>query len=187
MKVQLPPFRPVYPSPPALITSADEQGRPNVCTIAETFNISIRQPVIVGIAIAPPRYTNELIRRTREFVINLPTAAILEKVDLCGSCSGRTADKFALTGLTPLPATRVRPPMIAECPVNVECTLLRVESIGDHDLFIGEVVAEHVNEAVLTPDGKIDVAKLDMLIYSNSQYWSAGRYLNVHGFTRKKQ
>ena len=186
MKIELQPFRPIYPSPPSLITTADEQGKPNVCTIAECFNISIRQPVIVGIAIAPPRYSNELIRHTREFVINLPTAAMVKQVDLCGSCSGRTTDKFALTGLTPLPAAKVRPPLIAECPVNVECKLMRVESIGDHDLFIAEVVAEHASQHVLTPDGKIDVGKLDMLCYANSQYWSAGEYLNAHGFTRKR-
>jgi len=184
MKVELPPFRPIYPSPAALITSADEAGKPNVCTIGECFNISIRQPVIVGIAIAPPRYTNELIRRTKEFVVNLPTAKLVREVDLCGSCSGRTADKFALTGLTPLPAVKVRPPLIAECPINVECRLLRVETMGDHDLFIGEVVAEHASDDALTPDGKIDVAKLDMLLYSNNQYWSAGHYLHPHGFTR---
>jgi len=183
-KRQVKPFRPVYPGPAALVTSVAPDGQPNIITLGETFNLSIGEPVIVGIAIAKPRYSHALISLSGEFVVNLPTAGILEKVDRCGSVSGRDVDKFALLGLTPLPAAKVAPPLIAECPVNLECRLLGVEEIGDHDLFRGEVLVEHVDEDVLDEGGGICVEKLDVLCYLHGEYWSLGSRLGRHGFTR---
>ena len=84
-KRSIKPFRPVHPSPAGLITSISAAGKPNIITLGEVFNVSIRSPVILGIAIAKPRYSHELISATREFVINLPTAAMLEAVDRCGT------------------------------------------------------------------------------------------------------
>ena len=95
MKKEIKPYRPVYPSPAALITSADSKGGANIITLGEVFNISVRDPVILGIAVRPATYSHGLISETREFVINLPTVKILEKVDRCGVVSGRTCpDKF---------------------------------------------------------------------------------------------
>jgi flavin reductase (DIM6/NTAB) family NADH-FMN oxidoreductase RutF len=176
-KVQVPPHRPVYPTPAALITSADESGRPNIITLGETFNISIARPVILGIAIRQSRYSHALIRRTREFVVNLPTTAIADQVWFCGRVSGREVDKFAESGLTPLPASVVGAPLIAECPVNVECRVTGIQVIGDHDLFLGETVAQHVNEGVLGADGRIAVGKLDGFAFMLGEFWSLGAKL----------
>ena len=179
------PFRPVHPSPAALVTSVSADGRPNIITLGEVFNVSIGEPVILGIAIAKPRYSHELITIAREYVVNLPTSAMVETVDRCGSVSGRDVDKFAEFGLTPVPADKVRPPLIAECPISVECRVLDIQEIGDHDLFLGEAVAEHVAEDALDEDGRILVGKLDPLCYMHSEYWSCGRKLGRHGFTCK--
>jgi flavin reductase (DIM6/NTAB) family NADH-FMN oxidoreductase RutF len=162
-----------------------EDGRPNIITLGEVFNVSIRSPVIVGIAIAKPRYSHELISATREYVVNLPTAAMVETVDRCGTVSGREIDKFAEFGLTPVPAEKVRPPLIAECPISVECRVIGIQEIGDHDLFLGEAVAEHVAEDALDNDGRIIVGKLDPLCYLHGEYWSCGTKLGHHGYTRK--
>lgn len=176
-KKQVLPSRPVYPTPAALITSVDAQGRPNIITLGEVFNISIAEPVILGIAIRKERYSHALISQTREYVVNLPTCAIARAVWQCGSVSGRKVDKFARTGLTPLPAAVVRPPLIAECPVNIECQVIDIQVIGDHDLFLGRAVAQHVDEAVLGPDGRIEVAKLDSFALVQGEFWSLGRRL----------
>jgi flavin reductase (DIM6/NTAB) family NADH-FMN oxidoreductase RutF len=183
-KKSIKPFRPVYPSPAAMITCVDADGRPNVITLGEVFNISIIDPVILGIAIAKPRYSHELITASREFVVNMPTAAMVEVVDRCGCVSGRDVDKFAEFDITAVPATHVAPPLIAECPINLECRLLSVQEIGDHDLFLGEVVAEHVIEAALDADGQVLVEKIDPLCYMHGRYWSAARELGYHGYTR---
>ena len=178
------PFRPVHPSPAGLITSISEEGVPNIISLAEVFNVIIGNPVIVGIAIAKPRYSHELISTTREFVVNLPTASMLETVDKCGSVSGRDVDKFAAFGLTPIPADKVKPPLIAECLINIECRLLDVREVGDHDLFLGEVVAEHGVADALDEDDRILVKELDPLCYLHGEYWTCAKRIGTHGFTR---
>lgn len=180
------PYRPVYPSPAALITSVDSQGTPNIITLGEVFNISIRKPVILGIAIRPATYSHSLISETGEYVVNLPTTQILRQVDGCGTVSGRQGiDKFALFGLTPLPAEHVRPPLIAECPVNIECAVISRQTVGDHDLFLGDVAAVHVDEDKLDEAGNLIADKLDMLIYITGEYWSAGNRLEALRFSKK--
>ena len=183
-KRHIKPFRPVYPSPAALVTSVAPDGRANIITLGEVYNLSIAEPVIVGISIAKARYSHELITATGEFVVNFPTAAMVRTVDACGCISGREIDKFLEFGLNPLPADRVQPPLIAECPLNIECRLSGVEVIGDHDMFKGEVLVEHADESVFDAEGRIDVARLDPLCYLHGQYWTTGRPLGRHGFTR---
>ena len=112
-KIQIQPRRPIYPTPASLITSADENGNPNIITLGEVFNISISRPVILGIAIRQATYSHSLITKTREYVVNLAPASLLDKLMICGRMSGRDVDKFEKSGLTPLPATRVKPPLIA--------------------------------------------------------------------------
>lgn len=174
-KVQVPPHRPVYPTPAALITCADVDGTPNILTLGETFNISIARPVILGIAIRKSRYSHALISRTGEYVVNLPTQAITEQVWFCGRTSGRDVDKFQETGLTPLPASVVTPPLIAECPVNIECRVTDIQVIGDHDLFLGEAVAQHVDDALLDDAGKIRVQELGGFAFVLGEFWTLGR------------
>ena len=173
-KMQITPNRPIYPTPAALITSVDEDGNPNIITLGEVFNISIRHPVIIGIAIHKERYSHSLISKTREYVVNLPTKSILDKVLFCGSVSGRNVNKFEESGLTPLSPTVVRAPLIAECPINIECKVIGIQVIGDHDLFLGEAVAQHVDEDALDEKGKIIVEKLDGYAFVLGEFWTLG-------------
>jgi flavin reductase (DIM6/NTAB) family NADH-FMN oxidoreductase RutF len=169
----------VYPTPAGLITSVDAAGKPNIITLGEVFNISISRPVILGIGIRKARYSHGLISETREYVVNLPTVAIAEQVWGCGRVSGRSADKFERFGLTPLSATVVRPPLIAECPVNLECKVIGIQVIGDHDLFLGEVVAQHVDESVLDEDGKIVVERLNGFAFALGEFWTFGHKIEL--------
>ena len=178
-KRQVKPHRPVYPTPAGLITSVDGAGKPNIITLGEVFNISISRPVILGIAIRKATYSHGLISETREYVVNLPTVDIAEKVLGCGRVSGREVDKFERFGLTPLPATIVKPPLIAECPVNVECKVTDIQVIGDHDLFLGEAVAQHVDEDVLDENGKIVVERLNGFAFVLSGFWRFGREIEL--------
>ncbi len=176
-RVSYDPFRPVFPSPASLVTSVDAEGRPNIITLGETFNLSIREPVIVGIAIHKDRYSHELISACGEFVVNLPPAGLMGEVMACGSESGRTTDKFTEFGLTPLPAKHVAPPLIAECPVNIECRLLSVQVIGDHDLFQGEVLEHHVSPDVLNEDGKFDPERLSTICMAGGHFFDLGKHI----------
>jgi len=183
-KTLIKPSRPIYPSPAALVTSVAPNGKANIITLGEVFNLSIAAPVIVGIGIAKQRYSHGLISQSGEFVVNLPTAAMAELVDRCGSLSGRDVDKFQAVGLTAVEAMHVRPPLIAECPISLECRLMGVQQVGDHDIFRGEVIAEHVAESLLDEHGRIDVSRLDVLCFIMGEYWSLGRKLGQYGFSR---
>ncbi len=174
-KIQIQPRRPIYPTPASLITSVDEHGKPNIITLGEVFNVSISRPVILGIAIRQATYSHSLITKTREYVVNLAPASLLDKLMICGRVSGRDVDKFEKSGLTPLPATKVKPPLIAECPINVECKVLDIQIIGDHDMFLGEVVAQHVDEEVLDENGNITVEKLDGFALVLGEFWTFGK------------
>jgi flavin reductase (DIM6/NTAB) family NADH-FMN oxidoreductase RutF len=186
-KKEIKPYRPVYPSPAALITSVDAKGRANIITLGEVFNISIREPVILGIAIRPATYSHGLISGTKEFAVNLPTVDMLEKVDRCGMVSGRSGkDKFREIGLTPVPSTRIRPPCIEECPVNIECEVMDILRVGDHDLFLGNVVAMRVDEDKLDEKGDMLNETLDPIVYITGQYWSIGRPMGALYFSVEK-
>ncbi len=179
-KVQIQPRRPVYPTPVGLITSVDAAGRPNIIALGEVFNLSIVQPVWVGIAVRAATYSHDLIKARGEFVVNLPTADLLDAVLGCGSCSGRDGiDKFQRFGLTPRPAVRVTPPLIEECPVNLECQLVAMHPVGDHDLFIGNVVTQHVDKALVSAHGELDAGKLDPIIMMPKSFWRRGDKLGT--------
>ena len=87
-----------------------------------------------------------------------------------------------MAGLTPLPAQRVKPPLIAECPVNLECRLLDdPEPIGDHDLFKGEVLVEHVDADLIDEEGNLRTERLDMLVFARWTFWTVGKQIGVRG------
>jgi flavin reductase (DIM6/NTAB) family NADH-FMN oxidoreductase RutF len=100
--------------------------------------------------------------------------------------SGRDEDKWAACGLTRAPAAEVQVPLIAECPVNIECRVQQVLSLGSHDLFIGQVVAVQMDEAVLDGRGRLDVAKAAPFAYLNGEYRQVGELLGTFGFSRKR-
>lgn len=177
-KIQIRPRRPVYPTPVGLITSVDKMNRPNIIALGEVFNLSIIQPVWVGISVREATYSHSLIKEQGEFVVNLPTTDLMKQVLDCGQCSGRDGiDKFSAFGLTPHPAVHVKPPLINECPVNLECELVGFHHVGDHDLFIGNVLTQHINTNMLDSEGNIDARKLDTIIMMPKSFWHMGEKL----------
>jgi flavin reductase (DIM6/NTAB) family NADH-FMN oxidoreductase RutF len=181
------PFRPVFPSPAGLIVSADENKKPNIMTAGEVFNIGLRNPAIIGIALRKATYTHGLISRTREFTVNLPSRALLEKADFIGMVSGRDGrDKFAEFGLTPLPSVTVTPPIIAECPVNLECKCLSITEVGDHDLFLGEVLYMRADADKVGERQRLLIDKMEGFLYAEWEYYEIGKKLGNFGFSRGK-
>lgn len=182
------PFRPVYPSPAGLIVSVDENGKNNIMTAGEVFNIGLKNPVIIGIAIRKATYTHSLISKTMEFTVNFPTVAMIEKVDLIGTISGRDGlDKFAEYDLTAIKSDEVVPPIIDECPVNLECKALSITEVGDHDLILGTVVAMHVDSDKLGENQKVLIDKVDGFLYAEWEYYKFGEKIGDLGYTRKNK
>jgi flavin reductase (DIM6/NTAB) family NADH-FMN oxidoreductase RutF len=139
----------------------------------------------VGIGVRPERFSHGLIVDAGEFAINLPRADQVEVVDYCGQVSGRAVDKWQACGLTPAAANRIRTPLIAECPVALECRVSQQLTLGVHDLFIGEVLAVQVDEGVLTEQGRVDYERAQPLAYVGGYYWQLGQLLGRFGDWRK--
>jgi flavin reductase (DIM6/NTAB) family NADH-FMN oxidoreductase RutF len=97
-------------------------------------------PPLVGCVISNQNYTFEILRATGECVINIPTVELAKKVVSCGNVSGRRVDKFKTFGLTPVAASVVEAPLIAECYANLECKVIDRKLVAQYNFFILEVV-----------------------------------------------
>ncbi len=183
----LPPATMLFPSPVVLVTSVDGAGKPNIITLAWVGTVS-SEPPMIGISIRRERYSHACVKESKEFVVNLPTDEIVRKVDACGVVSGKTTDKFSSMGLKPIPAEKVKPPLIDECPVQMECRVKQIISLGSHDLFLGQIVALHVKEEVQKEKGRIDITKALPFVYcpGANEYWNLGKCIGHYGFTKGK-
>lgn len=174
----------LFPTPTAMVSCADEDGKPNIITLA-WVGVVCSEPPIVSVSIRPGRYSYDLIKKSGEFVVNIPSEELIRELDFCGVASGRDVDKFKELGLTAVPGSQVAAPLIRECPVNLECRVIDCKSLGVHDLFLGEIVAAHMDEEVMNEKGTVDIAKLRPVAYcpQASQYWSLKEPIGTHGFT----
>jgi flavin reductase (DIM6/NTAB) family NADH-FMN oxidoreductase RutF len=137
------------PGPVVLVTTA-RGVRQNVMTMSWHTMMDF-EPPIVGCVISNRGYTFGLLRSTKECVINIPTAKLAKKVVGVGNVSGRTVDKFEKFGLTPLPASRVAAPLIAECYANLECRVIDTSMAAKYNFFVLEVLKAWIDPAEKNP------------------------------------
>jgi flavin reductase (DIM6/NTAB) family NADH-FMN oxidoreductase RutF len=154
--------------------------RPNLITLAWA-GVACSEPPVIGIGVRPGRFSHHLIAEAGEFVVNIPRADQVGIVDYCGNASGRDVDKWTACGLTPTPASQVRVPLVAECPVALECRVIHRLSLGSHDLFLGQVVAVQADEDLLTAEGRLDYARAQPLAYVGGDYWRMGGPVGHYG------
>ena len=173
------------PEPPVLVSCGPAE-RPNLITVGWCGTICTK-PSMVSISVRPERYSYGLIQRSGDFVINLPTEPLVRAVDWCGVKSGRDYDKFAEMHLTPAPAAKVDTVLLAESPVNLECKVRQVIPLGTHDLFLAEVVAVDVDEALLDENGKLCLNRAKLIVYSHGDYLALGRRLGSFGYSVRKK
>ena len=130
---------------------------------------------------------NHMIKETGEFVINLTTKELAFATDYCGVKSGRDVDKFKEMGLTPIPASEVKAPMIKESPVNIECKVRQILPLGSHDMFLADVVAVHADEKYMDEKHKFHLEQAEPIIYSHGSYFGCGELLGTFGYSVKKR
>ena len=126
------------PGPVVLLTTA-RKGSANVMTMFWHMMIEF-EPPLVACVVSDADYSFAALRATRECVIALPAVKLAPKVVKVGNCSGRDLDKFAAFGLTPIPAKRVAPPLVAECFANLECKVVDTRLVDRYNLFVLEVL-----------------------------------------------
>jgi len=140
-----------FPMQAVLVTCNDEHGKTNVITIAWHTPIS-KDPPLYGISLAPKRYSHELIQKTKEFVVNFVPYEFVDKVNFCGTHTGRNLNKINETKLTLIPAQKVKVPLIKECYASLECKLSKTLTLGDHTVFVGEIVNILIDENAFEND-----------------------------------
>ena len=173
------------PVPPVLVSCGEGESA-NLITIAWAGTVCT-QPPRVSISVRPTRHSYGLIKESGEFVINLPTTALAKAVDWCGVKSGRDVDKFAAMGLHAAPASKVGCPLLAESPVSLECKVFQCLELGSHDLFLADVVAVDVDEALLDSAGKLHLERAGLLAYAHGDYYALGKQLGKFGWSVRKK
>ncbi|MCC8475788.1 flavin reductase family protein [Xanthomonas arboricola] len=137
------------PGPVVLVSSA-HKGQRDIMTMGWHMVLEF-SPSLIACCIAPGNHSFELVRRSRQCVINLPTAELLDTVIGIGNSSGAQIDKFDHFGLTAVPGQRVAAPAIAECYASFECRLHDGRQINRHALFVWEVVSAQVAKRPALP------------------------------------
>jgi flavin reductase (DIM6/NTAB) family NADH-FMN oxidoreductase RutF len=160
----------MYPRQIVLVTSGSNENN-NILPLVWTVILS-RNPPIVGISVAPSRYSHNLIKDHKEFTINIPTKKIIDKVMYCGQISGKNINKFKKTTLTPLKGMNVKCPRIKECISHIECKVIDMHTYGDHTFFIGEVATCIVNDEYLKLNKIINVEKIEIPYHLTGEFFT---------------
>lgn len=166
MKTTFGPQKILFPCPVALVVTGNMDNA-NIATIA-WVSLLTSVPPSLGISVGTKGHSGELIKKNKEFTVNIATVDIMPEADYCGISSGKDIDKFAETGLTKMPSKVVKAPIIRECPLNLECRLVSATMVGRTNHFIGEIVETHIDTDTLKdPEkyGSVDISMFNPLIY----------------------
>jgi len=137
------------PGPVVLLTTA-RKGRTNVMTMSWHMMVEF-EPPLVACVVSNRGYSFAALRATKECVIAVPERKLASKVVNVGNCSGRDVEKFDRFALTPVPAARVAPPLVAECFANLECRVADTRLVNTYNLFVLEVLKAWIDPAQKNP------------------------------------
>ena len=137
------------PGPVVLLTTA-QNGHANVMTMSWHMMVEF-EPPLVACVVSSADYSFAALRATKECVIAVPALELAPKVVEVGNCSGRDVQKFEKFGLTPAPAERVAPPLVAECFANLECKVADTRFVNKYNLFVLEVLKAWTDPAQKDP------------------------------------
>ena len=137
------------PGPVVMLTTACK-GKINVMVMSWHMMVEF-EPPLIAFVVSSADYSFAALRATRECVIAIPTLELAPVVVQVGNTSGRDLDKFEAFNLTPRPAERVAPPLIAECFANLECKVIDTRLVNKYNLFVLEVLKAWIDPAQKTP------------------------------------
>lgn len=145
---------------PNTIVSCRKDGHDNALAVGVASVASI-DPVMVMIGIIPSRFSYDMVKDTGKFVVNIPTKEFSEKYMYLGTVSGRDEDKLASINTTD--SDIIDAPILTDCPVNIECSVVDSIQPGSHELFIGKVEKVHCDEEYLTEDNDVKWDEIDLI------------------------
>jgi flavin reductase (DIM6/NTAB) family NADH-FMN oxidoreductase RutF len=140
-----------------LVTSTFED-KSNIITLAWQTPLG-KNPPLVGICVSQSHYSHDIIKNSGEFVINIPTVDILDKVHYCGTVSGKDEDKFKGSGLTAVPAKEINSSLIDECVGHIECKIEKIYEIEHCSFFVGRALRVLVDNELFDDCWLVDKVK----------------------------
>lgn len=175
MKRQLGPTTNLFPMPTLLVAVKTGEHSANVLTVAWAGIVG-GNPPMMALEIGANHYSSPFIEREGSFSINIPRSSQVAEADYCGLVSGHSdADKVGTCGWTLAPSRAISAPIIAECPLNLECRVVRKVETGTSSFYLVEIVETHVDEELLRDDKAIDARALDPLIFTpDGAYYALG-------------
>lgn len=175
----------IYPIP-AVLVSVGTMEKSNLITVAWTGTINTN-PAMLYISVRKERYSYDIIKTYKEFVVNLTTEELAYATDFCGVKSGRDIDKFEVLKLTKQKAKFVNCPMLGESPISIECQVVAENDLGSHTMFIAEVKAINADEKYIDKNGSFDISKCKLIAYSNGGYYALGKKIGKFGYSVQKK
>lgn len=176
----------LYPVPAVMVSCQRENEKPNIITVAWAGTICTN-PAMLSISVRPERYSYNIIKETKEFVVNLVTSNLAYATDYCGVKSGRDVDKFKEMNLHKSISKVVKAPGIEESPVNIECCVKEIKELGSHHMFIAEVVSVNIDDKYMDKTGKFNLNKAGLVSYSHGEYFELGKKLGKFGYSVAKK
>ncbi|NLI72621.1 MAG: flavin reductase family protein [Bacteroidales bacterium] len=177
----------LYPLPAVMISCGENEDDYNIITVSWVGTICSNPPMCY-ISIRPERHSYEIIKRTKEFVINLSNEDLAEATDWCGVKSGKDFNKFKEMKLTHQKGKMVDAPIIMESPLCIECKVKEIISLGSHDMFIAEVVNIQANAQYIDKEsGIFDFQKANLITNSHGRYYKLGEEIGKFGWSLKKK
>lgn len=170
---------------PAVMVSCGSMEKPNIITIG-WCGITNTVPPKTYISVRPERYSYNLIKESGEFVINLVPRTLAKTADFCGMYTGRKVDKFAKCKLTPIKSNHLSVPMIEECPINIECKVTDIISLGSHDMFMADIISVSVNEEMMEGN-KLCINRAHLCAYAHGEYYELTKRIGKFGFSAKRK
>lgn len=177
----------ILPLPVTLATHRAKKGDESTDNIIALSWVGIveQHPHMINVVIGKGKYSAKTIAERKEFGLCVAPVELMEQVDKCGYTHGSKVDKFKMAGLTKMPAAIIDVSLIAQCPICLECVVKNIVSMKTHDMFIAEVVASHVAPIFLNEKEEPDIAKMNILCYTNDQYWAMGQKLQDLYYSKK--
>ena len=165
----------LYPTPVLIVATYDSKGKANAMTAA-WGGICCSEPPCVTISVRKARYSYDSLVEKRAYTINIPGKEYAREADYFGITYGGDADKFAVTGLTPVKSDFVDAPYIEEFPINLECKIVHIADLGAHTQFVGEILNVKVDSDILDNDWQPIIEQVMPLIYApgSNNYYTIG-------------
>ncbi|MFD2168461.1 flavin reductase family protein [Tumebacillus lipolyticus] len=162
-----------YGFPVILVSFYNRAGIPNLATLSSSFSLGN----MICLGFGRGGHAIGAIREVGQFVVNVPDRNLMEAIEICGYSSGAEHDKFALSGLTPVDAVQVKAPLVAECPISLECEVSHLDEEGGYVIVVGSIVQRHIATTLLDDQLHLKNEAVDPVYFVGDHHDRAYRYL----------